>query len=411
MKIRFFTKAILALAILVGFTACSDDDDVVRLANLNVTLDIASSFSGISMDNVNIIITNTVDNSQQSALTDMNGVAAFIDIAPGSYNVSASMDLSPEEAGAASGYYEAMTLNAVQNNLELMGGVDTPCFITLDGKPSSSLVISELYFNGTMVDWLFYKSQYIELYNNSSEVVYADGLYVASLAPGTVGSSPTDIPLALDLTETVYARKIMRVPGSGQEFPVQPGETFLIALNAVDYSNAGASTNVDLSGADIETYSKTWMEDMGRTGSYDDIDNIDVPNMECVYLALEAGWYSLDPAAPSIAIFRNESFEITQVTDPAAGDPVKIHEKYAAIAVSDIIDGVDVMLNAEKGSFKRLPTSIDAGFSYIDAYFSGKSVVRKVEKVVDGTDRKILKDTNNTTNDFELTDTPTPGAF
>lgn len=410
MKLKFLTQAILALTILVGLTACNNDDEV-KLANLNVTLNVESSFSGISIEDISIVITNTSDNSEQTALTDANGVASFIDLAPGTYNVTSSIDLTSEEAGASCGYYEAMTLNAVENNLLLMGGIDTPCSITLDGKPSSSLVISELYFNGTMTDWLFYKSQYIELYNNSSEVVYADGLYVASLAPGTTGSSANDIPLALDLTEKVYARKIMRVPGNGSEFPVQPGETFLIALNAVDYSNGGTSTNVNLSNANIETYATSWMEGSGRTGSFDDIDNIDVPNMECIYLALETGWYTLDPIAPSIAIFRNESFTIDLVTDPTAGDPVEIFKKYATISVDDIIDGVDIMLNAEKGNFKRLPTSIDAGFNYIDAYFSAKSVKRVEEKVIDGTGRRILKDTNNTTNDFEVTDTPTPGAF
>lgn len=407
-KFKSFLKVTLAVAIAFGFAACNDDDEV-KLANLNVTVDIANTFTGLSAANMYVYVTNTSDNGVDSALTDANGLATFEDLAPGTYNISASMELTKEEAGAASGYYEEMTLNATKNNEELIGGFDHEVTITLDGEPSSSLVISELYFNGTMVDFLLYKSQFIELYNNSAEVVYADGLYIAMLAPTRNGSGASEVPLALDLTEKVYAQKIMRVPGSGTDYPVQPGETILIALNAVDYSNGGTSTNPDLSVATLETYATAWMESLGRSGSYDDVDNIDVPNMECIYINQTYGWMQFDAATPSVALFRNESFTVTEVTDPAAGTPAEIYEIYAEINVDDIIDGIDMMLNAESGDFKRLPTSVDAGFNYIDGYFTGKSVKRKTEKTVDG--RVILKDTNNSTNDLEVIDTPTPGEL
>ncbi len=410
MKNKFKLIFTLALAAImtISFVAC--DDDEVELANLSVTVKTASTFTGLSVVDMYVYITNTIDEGVDSALTDASGIATFLDVAPGTYNVSATMALTAEEAGAASGYYEEMTLNAVENNVELLGGFDHDVDIVLDGKPSSSLVISELYFNGTMVDFLIYKSQFIELYNNSSEVVYADGLYVAMLAPQRHGADVSDVPLALDLTETVYAQKIMKVPGSGSEFPVQPGETILIALNAVDYSNGGTSTNPDLSVAELETYATAWMESLGRQGSFDDVNNIDVPNMECIYLNQEFGWYIIDPSAPTIVIFRNDAFTITEITDPAAETPVEIYDMYAEIDVDDILDGVDLMLNAESGDFKRLPNSVDAGFNYVGGFFTGKSVKRKAEKTL-GDGRVILKDTNNSTNDLEIIDVPTPGEL
>ena len=68
-----------------------------------------------------------------------------------------------------------------------------------------------------------------------------------------------------------------------------------------------------------------------------------------------------------------------------------------------------MMANAETGDYKRLPASIDAGFNYIEGTYTGKSVRRKEAETVNG--RKVLQDTNNSTNDFEVLDTPTPGSF
>ncbi|MFO7844551.1 MAG: DUF4876 domain-containing protein [Bacteroidales bacterium] len=394
--------------------ACESDDEV-ELANLDVQVDIADTFTGLSAADLYVYITNTADNGVDSALTDANGLAVFNNVAPGSYNVSATKELTAEEAGAASGYYEEMTLNAVENDVQLMAGFDSDVTVTLDGESSSSLVIKEFYYNGANDPTysILFKDQFVEIYNNSDEVVYADGLYLASLSPSTSGSDASDVPLGLDLTEYVYASKILRIPGNGTDNPVQPGESIVICLNAVDYTDGGANEDisVDLSTADFETYAVSWLESLGRTGnSYFDLDNVDVPNMECVYLNIENnGWFNFDIESSSIAIFRNDNFAIEQIADPRVETPSS-SDYFAKINVEDIVDGIDMMYNAETSEFKRLPSSIDAGFKYIDGdTYTSKSVRRKVANEVDG--RKILKDTNNSTNDFEVTDLPTPGGF
>lgn len=415
MKNKFKLLASIAMiaVMAVSFVAC--DDDEVELANLDVTVDIADTFTGITLANLYVYITNTADNGVDSALTNESGVASFTNVAPGTYNVSATMDLTAEEAGAASGYYEEMTLNAVENNLTLIGGFDSEATITLDGKAASSLVIKEFYSNGANdPTWsILFKDQFVEIYNNSDEVVYADGLYLASLAPTTAGNEANDVALGLDLTDYVYASKILRVPGTGQDNPIQPGESIVICLNAVDYTNGGvnADITVDLSTADFETYAIDWLESLGRTGNpWFDLDNVDVPNMDCIYLNYENnGWFNFDMASASIAIFRNDNFTIETVADPRVENPVYVNYM-VKISVEDIIDGIDMMYDASTGDFKRLPESIDAGFSYIgEGSYTSKSIRRKVAKEVNG--RKILQDTNNSSNDFEVTSLPTPRGF
>ena len=413
-KIKLFLTSLVGTLLILSIVSCNDDEEV-KLAKLNVQVNVAESFTGLSTSDMYVYITNTADNGVDSALTDANGVAVFEEVAPGTYHVSATMDLTSEEAGAASGYYEEMTLNGVENNVELLGGIDSDVSITLDGDPSSSLVIKEFYYHGANDPTysILFKDQFVEIFNNSSEVIYADGLYLASLAPSTSGSDANDVPLGLDLTEDVYATKIMRVPGSGTDHPIEPGEGMVICLNAVDYTNDGANADisVDLSSADFETYAVDWLESMGRTGSaYFDLNNVDVPNMECVYLNIENyGWFNFDVSSASIAIFRNDNFTIEQVVDPRRETP-SFSDYYAKISVENIIDGIDMMYDSETADFKRLPSSVDAGFNYIEGEsYTSKSVRRKVAKEIDG--RKILQDTNNSSNDFEVTDLPTPGGF
>ncbi len=412
-KLKVLLSATLMSIIALAFVACDDDD--VELASLYVTVDVADSFSGLSVSDIYVYVTNTVDGGVDSALTDASGIATFLDKAPGTYNVSATMELTAEEAGVASGYYEEMTLNAVENNVELLGGFEQETTITLDGEASSSLVIKEFYYSGANDPTysILFKDQFVEIYNNSDEVVYADGLYIANLAPSTSGSDANDVPLGLDLTEYVYAQKVLRVPGNGTENPIQPGESIVICLNAVDYTNGGANADisVDLSNADFETYAVDWLESLGRTGNaWFDLDNVDVPNMECIYLNIENyGWFNFTTEGASVAIFRNDNFTVETVVDPRVETPV--YSSYMVkVAVDDIIDGIDMMANAETGDFKRLPSSIDAGFNYVEgSSYTSQSVRRKVAKEVDG--RKILQDTNNSTNDFEVIDLATPGSF
>jgi hypothetical protein len=76
------------------------------------------------------------------------------------------------------------------------------------------------------------------------------------------------------------------------------------------------------------------------------------------------------------------------------------------ILLSDILDGVQAVGDATRATTLGLPTSVDAGYIFLPkGTYTGQSISRKVSsKTADG--RVILQDTNNTTNDFEIQDTP-----
>lgn len=406
-RTKLFTGICLLGAVGSSLLSCSNDDSVVELANLQVTVTTVESFSSVATDNLYVYLQNTTDNSKDSTLTDANGVANFIDVAPGIYNLSCVKPLTKEEAGEASGYYEEITLNGTASDVNLFGGVDTNEDIVLDGKPSSSLTIEEFYYSGANDPSyaVGFKDQFVKIYNNSSEVVYADGLYLASIVPNANGSSDNDIISTMDFSEFVYADKIAQVPGSGTEYPIEPGASITIAFNAVDYSDSGANDyTVDLSGADFELYAIDWLESLDRKGNaWMDIDNVDVTNMNMIYLQAENyGMFTFNTTGASVVIFRSDVAPSVIVTNPDLSQTKPIH--YMQINVADIVDGVEMLASSGSAAFKRLPSGVDAGFNYIESgSYTSKSVRRKAAKTTaDG--RIIYKDTNNSTEDFEVID-------
>ncbi|WP_372774213.1 DUF4876 domain-containing protein [Mangrovibacterium sp.] len=412
-KMKLITKIAIAFVLSIGIFSCSDDE--VKLASLTVLVETSADFTGLDLTGLTVTMTNSVDNSTSSTTTDATGLAMFINVAPGTYSVACTLALTAEEASEASGYYEEITLNGVENDVNLFGGVESTSTLVLDGKPSSSLIIKEFYYNGANDPmWgVLFKDQFVEIYNNSSEVVYADGLYVASLAPTASGSSANDVALGLDLTESVYADKLTQIPGNGTDYPIQPGECIIIAYDAVDWTNDGANSafTVDLSNADFEMYAVSWLESLGRTGSiWFDVDNVDVTNMNCIYLNIENyGSLNFNPTAASIAILNCETAPSVLIKDPNSSDTSPIY--YIKLNTADIIDGADFLYNGEAAAFKRLPTSVDAGFNFVTGNtYTSQSMRRKVAKVTDD-GRKVLMDTNNSTNDFEVISLATPGGF
>lgn len=389
------------LALSFPFTSCNDDSEV-SLANLSVSVSASDDFSAVATSDLYVYLENTTDNSKDSVLTDASGMAYFYDIAPGTYSLSSYITLSAEEAGSASGYYEEITLNGTESNVDLFGGIDSEASLVLDGKPSSSLIIKEFYYSGANdPSWAtLSKDQYIEIYNNSSEVVYADGLYIASLVPQNNGSDATATVSSLSFEEYVYADKIAQVPGSGSEYPIAAGESIVIAFDAIDWSNGGANDyTVDLSGADFELYAIDWLESQGRLGnSWFDLDNVDVTNMDMIYMNIENyGFFTFLSTGASVAILRCDETPSELIEDPEITTPTY----YTKLSVDDIIDGIDMLYDGESAAYKKLPSSVDAGFNYVEgSSYTSLKVRRTVAKTTtDG--RIVYKDTNNSSQDFE----------
>ena len=122
--------------------------------------------------------------------------------------------------------------------------------MTVKAGIKGNVIFKELYFCG--VPSYYFRDQCYELYNNSNSVVYLDGLHIANLAPST---ATTSLPTWEDgLENYVYAERVWKFPGNGTDYPLQPGESIIVAQHARNHQEANAESPVDLSGAEFEFY-------------------------------------------------------------------------------------------------------------------------------------------------------------
>ena len=81
------TKLIALFMLISVAISCDSDDDIPNLGNLEVQVTLASGLNDISLENIDVTITQTIDNSILTMNTDANGLATFSDISVGTYTI------------------------------------------------------------------------------------------------------------------------------------------------------------------------------------------------------------------------------------------------------------------------------------------------------------------------------------
>ena len=307
-------------------------------------------------------------------LTDTLGQAVFHQVLPDVYSISVTKRLSAAEVEQVVGSPNERALNGQLQGLEVSGVVfDTVVYVT--PVALGELLISEIYYNGSPADPIpyYFHDQFLELYNNSQSTIYFDSLIIADVSYGHTDE------------DVIHAIHAYMFPGSGSDYPLEPGEFAVVAQDAIDHSSVNLSS-IDLSGADFEYYVK----DKG------DVDIQEVPNM--IMLNHKYGIDFL------YSVF-NDALVILRVDDPYEYGYDNFDE--LLLPKSAILDGVDYRDNLIELDHKRLDIIIDAGLTGgFDAY-SRKSVERRIDFFREGL--PVLMDNNNSSIDFQVLNSPTPG--
>lgn len=404
--------ALLGIAFLFVLTSCEKEKPEDLLGSISIQLKLKEGLGDLSLTSVNLSLINTQDNVEKKMLTNQTGSAIFTALPAGTYNLNVS---EPREDGE-------YTLTGTATNIVVRMKEETTVELILDATISNAgLVIKELYFVGAGDGYVsLFKDQFIEIFNNSSEVIYADGLHVGHFfSVESLSLPPSETP-GLDIENSVYMDWVYKIPGTGKQYPIEPSKSLMIALNAINFKEGNPKANkaVDNSIADFEFYGVDWLEAQGRTGHVWDFDNPDVPNVIPIYLGT-AGLALMDLTSPVVMIFRKENdFNQSDIYNFHYTNKSGIEKEIDLVKfpAKEIIDGVEVLGNSSLGKFKKLSKKVDASFTYINpdggAYYNSKSLRRKIDASATAKfGRTILQDLNNSFQDFEVLDLPTPKSY
>lgn len=386
-----------------SLTSCDSNSDI-NTAEVRLQVEYPDLYAETYAENAEVTITSVERDESESATTDENGFAVFSDVIPGNYNIRAEIELSADEALELTGNAEEVSLSVSESNVNLISGANETMPLKLRGSAVGDFVIKEVYYTGSQrpEGGNYFNDQFHEIYNNSTEVLYADGLYIADVFGPAGQINPNTEPTPFqDDQDHVYLNSVWKVPGSGTDYPIEPGESFIIAQTAQDHrDNPDLNPNspVNLGDADFETYNQ---RDDDR-----DVDNPNVTNMERVYFT--GGFTWLVPVfGPGLVIFRVDDFDsLEQVAVPDAHSefPPRIQ-----LPNELVIDAFEALQNSQSGDYKRIPLDIDSGFVSASGTYTSESARRVTERIIDG--RRILRNTGNTSEDFEIIATPTPRSF
>lgn len=293
------------------------------------------------------------------------------------------------------GYVSAVQLTGTNSSVEINS------FILED---KGDFIIQEIFFTGTLQSSgkQYYGDGYVKIYNNTDHVLYADG--IALMESKFVTTQKFDYtPDLMSTHMTVHA--VYVIPGSGTEHPVQPGESLLICDTGIDHRLSNPNS-FDLSAADFEWY------DVSTVPSHLDIDSPTVPNLDKWYCYTLSFWvlhnrgfraYALARIPVDKETFLTENlYEYTYVMVLPSGSYPMSQTAYK-VPNEWIVDAVNASVAAEY-VWNVTDPSLDRGYTHcgtidhdMTRYF--KSVRRKLlYKTEDG--RCVLKDTNNSTADF-----------
>ncbi|MFD2599002.1 DUF4876 domain-containing protein [Sphingobacterium corticis] len=431
----------IASALFLFTIACQKDREQAMPVNMQIQLgvDEAEVPFQVPYEKAKIVLESSAGGMKYEIQADSEGKITLRDLVPGVYSINVTLQIPAADYSTLSGSNQEddFFLNFSLPNK----GIYADEILNATLIPASTVggfVIKQIYYLGSDIKkGANFRDNFIEIYNNSSQRLYADSLLIITVfgnqgkvsndwtLPGTTQydwskSINMDLSKGDPNTEFIYAKALFEIPSdaTGKRYPVDPGESIIIAATAANHAGSYVDVNgktitvenpeltVDLRDADFEVNTADYNKRIGDTRApmASDIDNLDVDNVYIHFMSNSKEWL-LDPKA-------RESYAIAKVDRTVDVSKLPTYSKpedrnvtssttlYPQFPIKYIIDAVEIKTMVTKEiTARRLPIRLDAGATYGPGeQYSSQSVVRRTAKSVNG--RRILKDTNNSNNDF-----------
>ena len=378
-------RTVLALLTLAMVIACQPTTPAITFVDWTPVIDESALGDAPVPDTYKVTLTNI--GTEEVVTGDLVTAApkAF-QLVPGIYNVTV------QAHGSLNG--RAFNYIGSANSVSITGNEESYDPIKILATASSALIFKEIHYNASTVSegtGRYLKDTFFEIYNNSDETVYADGICLGDPMSYKVFSFDDKLENAQDYI--FIGTYVWQVPGSGTQYPIAPGESFIIAASAIDHSKVAET--LDLSTAEFETICDKY-KDKGQADA-------NAVNMILACTVKESG------LANQFGKFTDSAWCIFYPSKPLRKDGEYLESNQAnnygqEVLKADVLDAVDC-LKTENPDDKRLESVLDAGWIKCETTGGNQSIVRKIaETLPDG--RIRLQDTNNTTEDFTVEGKP-----
>lgn len=406
-----------ALGGAMSLSSCSqfsDAADASTIQGIDVVIDLNSDAGSradhplIFGDNIKVRL-NNYGEGYEYAMTFSGSKCVVKGVIPGIYTINVSGTATDDEgneyilAGNVTNY-PVSSSNTSGNGQ--MNSSDAPTLVVpveMIGSMKGNLVFSEIYFCGSKppVGFSYFRDQFFEVANNTDKVQYLDGLYMGH---GEQISADRVKPIwpESDGNKYLYLDRVWQFPGSGTDYPLQPGESAVVAQFAANHKLEIYNPNspVDCSTAEFEF-------------NMNNPNYPDQPAVDMVHIFYDGGAEMVMPQY-LIPVF-GTNYVLFKVPEGDVWDPVhdtSLQTKNAGDSWSDIFAKVpveyvvDVVEGARNSTYidaKNIPAFLDAGIFYVDGIYINKGVTRRLDTSVTTPAGAIFyQDTNNSSDDFEM---------
>lgn len=395
------------LAMFIGFASC--ETMMAPSAKHTVTVNVklpseVSSFSDVT--SMAVTVFNTVT-SQESVAQVVDGTAT-VTLTPGTYNFTVSGETAD------------FNLNGVQTGVDVFA--DKTVEIDLIATVGSTLVFKEVYFSG--VPDFYFQDAFYEIYNNTDEVQYLDGIIMGVVDYGMAVGTWNKDQASVWMTNGKYTNgkypltsHVQCFPGDGTQFPIQPRTSIVVASNPINHSarelsEGDVQSPVNLENADWQLYADNAFPADTRIEG--------IPNMTLLWKNFGREMMpATEGQAIVIARLKDGQSPVDYAADPTSVVPLPGGTTNCFVIPADcILDAIDIVPADAACHYKHIEAKDDAGMVWYtgadgvsNGDYSGKSLRRKVAGFT-AAGKAILKDTNNSSNDFIVGgSTPTPGVI
>lgn len=396
---NYISSAIIALA-LASCSQFNEASDAPKVSGLDIDIDLNSMINTGSDQPLNFgDMTVKMDNYLEGLHYEQTFTGAkckFEDVIPGIYTILVS-----GKGTTAEGTEFILAGSSV--NSQLTSNVNLT--VDIKGAAKGDLVFSEIYYCGSKppLGFSYFRDQFYEIANNTDKVQYLDGLYFANTEPIDFDKVMPIWPESDGKDNYVYVECVWQIPGdgTGTKYPLQPGESVVLAQWAVNHQTEKNNPNspVDCSVADFEF----------ACNNVNFPENPDVEDMIHVYYNGSSNnsmmQYLTSVFGTAYIIFRvPEGVNWDPVTDKSL-QAVNLADSWAGISakvpVEYIVDAVECIRNPSYVDAKNIPAVADAGFASVGATYQGKGITRKLSDKQGANGAILYVDGNNTTEDFE----------